>query len=92
MEPDEIAAAITYAFNSPNVIDSNFEHANLVDVVNFAANNLNRVAKAITADGIPYTDPCGIQVSSLTEAVVLLARKVEDVADAIQQLARETNP
>lgn len=44
---DNIAEAIRYAFVSGNVLDSNWEPANLVDVVQRVADALNRLAAAV---------------------------------------------
>lgn len=44
---DGIANAIRQTLISPNVMDSNFEDANIVDVLSDVANGLCRIAKAI---------------------------------------------
>lgn len=47
MAKDQVADAIDRAFSSPNVLDSNLEAANIVDVINQLAFNAGKIAKSI---------------------------------------------
>ena len=42
-----LAKAITDSFCSPNVLDDNFENANLVDVINRLARSIYRLANVL---------------------------------------------
>ena len=44
---DKVARAIIRVFESPNVMDTNFENANIVDVLNHIAHALEGIAEAI---------------------------------------------
>ena len=44
---DAVAKAINANLNSPNVLDSNFEPANVVDVLHDIAGALHRIAAAL---------------------------------------------
>jgi hypothetical protein len=85
---NEIAESIERCFISPNVSDSNFEHANIVDVLQRIAYGSGEIASAISTRGsIPYTDGNGIRIGCLTEAVIGLSVSMNRVADAIFYLA-----
>jgi|APSaa5957512535_1039671.scaffolds.fasta_scaffold104058_2 hypothetical protein len=45
---EKLANAINNAFVSPNVSDSNLEPANIVDVIDKMANNMARIADAVS--------------------------------------------
>ena len=84
----EIAESIERCFISPNVSDSNFEAANIVDVLQRVANGSGEIADAISRRGsMPYTDRNGIRMGCLTEAVIGLSESMNRVADAIFYMA-----
>ena len=88
MKPNDIVVGLERCFISPNVVDSNLEPANVVDVLNRAAWNLSRIAHAITPLDVAAMDtPDGGRVGSLTEAVVYAANSLTKIADAISDLA-----
>jgi hypothetical protein len=75
-------------FISPNVIDSNFEAANVVDVIDKLAYRVGKVAHAITPqDAAPGRDERGCVVGSLTEAVMSLAASADGVAEGLHAIA-----
>lgn len=79
---------IERCFISPNVSDSNLEPANVVDVINRAAHNLDSIAHAITLSGAAaMRTPGGVKVESLTEAGTYMARSLDRIAEAIRDLA-----
>ena len=81
---DEIAESIERCFISPNVTDSNFEAANIVDVLQRVANGSGEIADAISTRGsMAYTDRNGVRIGCLTEAVIALSASMNRVADAI---------
>lgn len=85
-----IQEVIEQVFTSPNVSDSNFEAANLVDVVNFASNGLHRIASSITPKDCaraPMETFNGGRVGSLTEAVIYGADQMGRIADALEEIA-----
>lgn len=90
-----IADAIVRSFESPNVIDSNFENANIVDVLGRLASATHCIAKSLYPIGaMPGEDRTGGRVSSLTEAVMGIAAGLCNIADSIDNLAsavREKN-
>lgn len=80
--------AIRDSFISPNVCDQNMEPANIVDVVNYVALGLARIANAITPLGVAGVgDACGNHVESLTEAMMGITRSAVQIAEAINNLA-----
>ena len=84
----EIAEALENCFISPNVSDSNYEPANLVDVVKSLSVNTRRIADSITTlDAIPAEVGGGGRVGCLTESVLYLGKETGRVADAIFYLA-----
>ena len=77
---------------SPNVPDSNWEPANIVDVVDRAGRGIHRLAESIKPDAAPGRDAGGGQVGSLTEAAMgitsglfRIAESIESLADAIRE-------
>jgi len=81
------ADALVRTLESPNVCDSNWESANVVDVINHLANATSRVAKAITPRVAGGTDEAGGHVESLTEAVMGVTEGLCMIASAIESLA-----
>ncbi len=81
------ADAITRTLESPNVSDSNFEPANVVDVINHLANATHRVSTAITPQDSAGYDDNGGRVTSLTEAVMGITNGLRCVSVAIDALA-----
>lgn len=87
------ADAIYAVFQSPNVMDSNCEIANVVDVIYSMACAVRGVGKAITPpNALDGMDAAGGSVSSLTEAVMgntagmmAIAEALNNVANAIQR-------
>jgi len=85
---NHITEAIFRTQESPNVVDSNFEVANVVDVIDHLAINAGQIAHAIKPTGaIPGEDRCGGKVGSLTESVMGITSGLVKVADAIDRLA-----
>jgi len=88
MNTDEIVEGLERCFISPNVVDRNMEPANVVDVIDRAARNLNLIAHAITpTDAVAMRTPDGGRVGSLTEAVIYAADSLTKIAEAIGDLA-----
>jgi hypothetical protein len=88
MTNKELTQALECCFTSPNVADSNFEAANVVDALDRIGSGIFRVGKAITpADAAPLRTPTGGRVESLTEAVVYASENLGRIADAISELA-----
>lgn len=80
--------ALESCFISPNVSDSNFEAANVVDVINYLARSTGRIASAILPSGIGEgKDAFGGTVMSLTESVMGITAGLFEVASAIRYLA-----
>ena len=77
---DNIEAAETIArcLVSPNLLDNNYEPANVVDALGHIADGAKNVALAIASN---ETTMC------LTEAVIDLAAAVNRIADAIEMIA-----
>ena len=90
-----VANAIFETLRSPNVADSNFEPANVVDVIDKLAMAGYCISKAIKADAAPGKDEYGGTVDSLTESVMGITQGLSMIASAISDLAqavRETIP
>jgi len=88
MKTEELMNGLERCFISPNVCDKNWEPANVVDVLDHAAINLNKIAQAITpSDAAALPIPGGGCVGSLTEAVVYSAQNLGKIAEAINYLA-----
>ena len=83
----EEAAALRDAFISPNVLDSNFENANIVDVLSSMAAAQKMIARAILPKAAMSHDAAGGTVDSLTEAVMGLTAAGEHIAEALQAIA-----
>lgn len=83
----QIADSIEYCFSSPNTLDSNFENANIVDVIHSLSNSVRAVSTAITPDAMPGIDAAGGHVRSLTEAVMGVTAGLIRIADAIDNLS-----
>jgi len=82
------ADAIFETLRSPNVADQNLEPANVVDVINYIAIGLDKVANAITPrNAAAGQDAAGGHVESLTEAVMGVTNGASQIADAINNLA-----
>ena len=88
MDASLLADALERCFIAPN------EPANIVDVVNRSAISLRQIANAICpSNALPFEGPDGLEVRSLTEAVIFMALSVDRVANAISDVAdviRET--
>ncbi len=81
---EEIGYALERCFISPNVADSNFEAANLVDVIQRLSEQTLKIASAITPqDVIAGEDAAGGRVASLTEAIMGVTAGLVRIADAI---------
>lgn len=85
----ELSDAIIQTLQSPNVCDSNFEDANVVDVINALATATSRVANAITPNIAGNNDASGTHVASLTEAVMGVTAGLFAIAGAINDLAEQ---
>jgi hypothetical protein len=85
----ELSDAILQTLQSPNVCDSNFEDANVVDVINALATATSRVANAITPNIAGNNDASGTHVASLTEAVMGVTAGLFAIAGAINDLAEQ---
>ena len=88
----DIAEAIAETLSSPNVVDSNFETANVVDVINDLSLAAWGVARSITPNAAPGTDETGGRIESLTEAVMgvtaglcMIASSIDSLAEAIRE-------
>lgn len=83
-----LANAISGAFISPNVADSNLEPANIVDALDGLVRMTRAVANAITPMGAaPAETPNGGIVRSLTEAVFYAAESLGSISNSIHDLA-----
>ena len=81
-------------FSSPNVLDSNLEPANVVDVIDNLAKAVGKVSTAIMPNCVGNEDAAGGRVESLTEAVMGITSGLTNIAHAITDLAeavRESN-
>lgn len=82
------AQALYDTLQSPNVCDSNFEAANVVDVIQHLALATGKVADAITPrNAAAGKDANGGHVESLTEAVMGITAGLHRIANAISELA-----
>ncbi|MFZ1538868.1 MAG: hypothetical protein WAT23_15985 [Chromatiaceae bacterium] len=81
---EAIGYALERCFISPNVADSNFEAANLVDVIQRLSEQTCKIARAITPkDSMAGEDATGGRVISLTEAVMGVTAGLVRIANAI---------
>ena len=81
---EAIGYSLERCFISPNVADSNFEAANLVDVIQRLSEQTCKIARAITPqDAIAGEDAAGGRVGSLTEAIMGVTAGLVRIADAI---------
>jgi hypothetical protein len=88
MTTKSTASAIKDAFISPNVADTNFEPANVVDVIHSLAVSTSQIASAIRSSGVAAgPDAMGGTIDSLTEAVMGVTGGLCQIAEAINQLA-----
>lgn len=87
MARDAVGDAIRETLISPNVVDSNGEAANVVDVLQRIANGTGKIASAITPVAAPGSDNHGGSIESLTEAVMSAGRSLDGIAEAIRDLA-----
>lgn len=82
---EAIGYSLERCFISPNVADSNFEAANLVDVIQRLSEQTCKIARAITPqDAIAGEDAAGGRVGSLTEAVMGVTAGLVRIANAIE--------
>lgn len=86
---EEIADAINRVFMSPNVMDSNLEDANVVDVLDRMARAGQDIARAFNSKpgAIPFRMPDGGEAGDMTEGVIALAVAGNRIADAIDNVA-----
>lgn len=85
---NSLEETLEQCFISQNVNDSNFESANLVDVVDRLADKTASIAEAIYPSGVVAgTDAAGGHVRSLTEAVMGMTAGLCRIAEAIESLA-----
>ncbi len=86
-KPSDVANAIVETLRSPNVSDSNFEPANVVDVLNHLGNGAHRIATAITPIAAAGTNASGGHIESLTEAVMGISDGLCAISESINHLA-----
>jgi hypothetical protein len=85
---ERLCDTLRYVFVSPNVCDSNFEAANLVDATANLANGAFAVARAITPKASPGVGADGTgHIESLTEAVMDMSCSLLRIAEAIGDVA-----
>ena len=84
---ESIATAICRTLESLNVVDTNGEAANVVDVIDRLARYVGRVANSITPPVAGGTDANGGHVESLTEAVMGVTQSTSNIASAISEVA-----
>lgn len=88
LNTNSLEETLEQCFISQNVNDSNFEPANLVDVVNRLADKTASIAEAIYPSGVVAgADAAGGHVWSLTEAVMGMTAGLCRIAEAIESLA-----
>lgn len=88
MDDELTADALERCLVSPNVCDSNGEHANVVDVLDRLSSCVRSVARAITpSESAAGQDATGGHVASLTEAVMGLTAGMVQIANSIESLA-----
>lgn len=75
---DEIASALRATLMSPNVLDSNWEPANVVDAI-------TKVASALTYAGRSTKPEVGSD--SLADAALHISDGIHRVADALESIA-----
>lgn len=81
------ARAIRDSLSSPNVADSNFEPANVVDVIAGLASATRQVAQSITPNVAGCQGASGGHVESLTEAVLDASHSLKAIAEALSDVA-----
>ena len=92
MASDEISESLERCFISPNVLDSNMENCNVVDVLDAVGKSLHRISNAITpSDQIPFRTEDGLVVGNLTEAVFYAGQGLHKIASALDDIASAIN-
>ena len=84
---DAISGAIMATLSSPNVVDSNWEDANVVDVLDRIAQATHRVSTAISSEASAGTDATDGKVECLVEAMMGVTAGLVAVAESIRYLA-----
>lgn len=80
---NSIAIALLNLLQSPNVMDSNFEQANIVDVIDSLSRSIRFAAKHLGTGDATIPGSTG----AISELSVAILRSSERVADAIECLA-----
>jgi hypothetical protein len=79
---EAVEKAIRAALESPNVADSNFEAANVVDVLNYIAGAGGQIAKSIAPKGATLTE----SVVGLTGGMYAVAAAIDRLAEAVREV------
>ena len=87
---DEIGNALFGVFTSPNVADSNYETANLVDVVDRLGRQIMHAAKWLgNGDAITHMGALEAHGKAVLEGCTAVASAISDLAEAVRQLGRK---
>ena len=87
---DEIANALLEVFTSPNVADSNYETANLVDVVDRLGHQIMYAAKWLgNGDASTHMGALEAHGKAVLDGCTAVASAIRDLADAVVELARK---
>jgi hypothetical protein len=94
---ENLSQTIEECFKSPNVCDSNFEIANLVDTTNRLASCTLAIAKALKLSEVEagkYTGPrtLGDATFEIATSLEHISRSIDGLADAIHSLAETKTP
>jgi len=82
---NEIAKAIVDTFSSPNVMDSNFETANIVDVIERLAASIKFAAKHIgNGDASTYMGALEAHGKAMRDAADIISGSIDNLANAIR--------
>lgn len=87
---DRLAAAIENAFTSPNVLDSNWESANLVDVGHSISRAIRNLGNADAATNMGGMEALGAVtkdgLESIASALYSVATAIDGLAESIDKL------
>ena len=87
---DEIGNALFGVFTSPNVSDSNYEAANMVDVIDRLGHQIQNAAKWLgNGDASTHMGALEAHGKAVLEGCTAVASAISDLAEAVRQLGRK---
>lgn len=87
---DEIGNALFGVFTSPNVADSNYEAANMVDVIDRLGHQIQNAAKWLgNGDASTHMGALEAHGKAVLDGCTAVASAISDLAEAVRELGKK---